>query len=248
MTQKLYGTNEKIGLGFLSLPILEFNERYELLEKNNPQLTPLERAATVYFGMLSDTPKPTKDKNAFYIDWNFAVPRIYQENGKVKIFTDKVLSNNDEKYLREALARYSNNGWALVPFVEADAQTAYLQNLKNLQDWLIYNGLYDGIKITLAEESRKLQAQAAAAAASAQSAAYALAMSRINADISQEARIEAAQNEKKAKEQLDEALKDEAETKQKISDLKNGIITKKKSSSFGTIAAIAAAAALWFLG
>ena len=248
MTQKLFGTNEKIGLGFLSLPILEFKERFYISEQNNPQLKPLERAASVYFGMLADTPKPTKDKNAFYIDWSLPVPRIEQKDGKVTAFTDKVIANNDEKHLREGLARYSKTGWVLVPFVEADAQTAYLQNLKNLQDWLIYNGLYDGVKKTLAEESRKLQAQAAAAQASEAAAAYALAMSRINADISQEARIEAAKNEKKANEQLEAALKDEAEIKEKISDLENGIITTKKSS-FGTIAAIAAAAAgLYFLG
>ena len=230
MPQKIYLSNEKLGLGFLSLPILEFNERFDLLSQTSPQLSPEARAASVYFGMLADSPKPTGKYKAYALNW---------EDANIPI---------DKWYEREQGARYSTFGMLLVPLVEMDAQEAYMINLNNLQKWLIYNGLWGGIKKTLSEESRKLQAQAAAASAAAAAAARALAMSRINADISEESRIASAEDTAKANKQLEEAQKEEEEIKQKINDLENGIITKK-SSSFGIVAAIAAGvAALFFLG
>ena len=238
MAQKVYLKNENLGLGFMSLPILEFNERLEILNQTSSQLDPQAKAATVYFGMLADSPKPTAQVNAYAVDWK-----------GTSVYKDGSLTPKEDWYEREKGARYTSTGYFLVPFVEMDAQNAYLINLNNLQEWLIYKGLWAGIQKTLNEESRKLQAQAAAASAAAAAAARALAMSRINADISEEARIEAAENSAKANKQLEEAQKDEAEIKQKISDLENGIITTKKTSSFGTIAAIlAGAAALLFLG
>ena len=238
MAQKIFITNDHLGLGFMSLPILEFNERYESLNRTSPQLSPEAKAASVYFGMLADSPKPTAKVDAYAVDWQGS-----------SVYKDGSLTPIEDWYEREKDVRYKSFGFALAPLVKMDAQNAYLTNLNNLQAWLIYNGLWGGIKKTLAEESRKLQAQAAAAAASAAAAARALAMSRINADISEDARIASAEEVAKANKQLEEAQKEEVEIKQKISDLENGIITTNKSSSFGTIAAIVAgAAALFFLG
>lgn len=231
MPQKIYLSNEKLGLGFLSLPILEFNERFDLLSQTSPQLSPEARAASVYFGMLADSPKPTGKYDAYGLDW---------EGADIPI---------DKWYETEHEARYRVFGVGFAPLLKMDAQNAYMMNLNNLQKWLIYNGLWGGVKKTLAEESRKLQAQAAAASAAAAAAARALAMSRINADISEESRIASAEDTAKANKQLEEAQKEEEEIKQKINDLENGIITTEKSSYFGIVAAIAAGVAvLLFLG
>lgn len=238
MPQKIYLSNEKLGLGFMSLPILEFNERFDVLSQTSPQLSPEAKAASVYFGMLADSPKPTGKYEAYAVDWEGS-----------SIYKDGSLTPIEKWYEQEHDARYKAFGVMVVPLVKMDAQNAYLINLNNLQKWLIYNGLWGGVKKTLAEESRKLQAQAAAAAAAAQAAAYSLAMSRINADISEESRIASSEDTAKANKQLEEAQKEEAEIKQKISDLENGIITTNKPSSFGIVAAIAAGvAALLFLG
>lgn len=235
MAKKIITTNEKIGLGFFSLPILEFNERFEEIQKNNPQLTTDEAAAVVYFGMLADTPMPTKQGEVWAVFWGDSIP--------------------PEKWLE---SEYNQRYYAIYsgihpPFRKVDAQTGYLNNVNVLQNWLIYNGLWNGIEKTLSEESRKLQAQAAAVAASEQAAARALAMSRITEDMSEEARIEAATKQEQANNRLQELLKQEEALKKRLQDIENGIITPEEGltdgkGSFGLLAAIGTAAALLFLG
>lgn len=227
MAKKIYTTNEKIGLGFFSLPILEFNERFEEISKNNPQLTPVEVAAVVYFGMCADTPMPTKESDVYAVYWT-----------GTNIPTEKWL---EIEYNQRYYAVYSG---IHPPLVKVDAQTGYLNNVKVLQTWLAYNGLYDGIEKTLTEESRKLQAQAAAAQASAQAAAKALAMSRITDDMTEEARVEAAQRQADAQKQYNAAIEQENRTREQLNRISNGLPPESSGVSVGAVVAIGVAVAV----
>lgn len=227
MAKKIYTTNEKIGLGFFSLPILEFNERFEEITKNNPQLTPVEAAAVVYFGMCADTPMPTKESNVYAVFWaDTGVP------------TEQWL---EIEYNQRYYGVYSG---IHPPFRIVDAQTGYLNNVKVLQNWLAYNGLYEGIEKTLTEESRKLQAQAAAASASAQAAAYALAMSRITDDMTEEARAEAAQRQAEAQKQYNAAIEQENRTREQLDRISKGLPPESPGVSIGAVFAIGTAVAV----
>lgn len=227
MAKKIYTTNEKIGLGFFSLPILEFNERFEEITKNNPQLTPVEAAAVVYFGMCADTPIPTKQTDVYAVVW-----------ADTGIPVEQWL---ESEYNQRYYAVYSG---IRPPLVKVDAQTGYLNNVKVLQTWLSYNGLYEGIEKTLTEESRKLQAQAAAAAASAQSAAYALAMSRITDDMTEQARVEAAQRQADAQKQYNAAIEQENRTREQLDRISKGLPPESPGVSVGAVVAIGAAVAV----
>lgn len=227
MAKKIYTTNEKIGLGFFSLPILEFNERFEEITKNNPQLTPVEAAAVVYFGMCADTPMPTKQGDVWAVVW-----------ADTGIPVEQWL---ESEYNQRYYAVYSG---IHPPIVKVDAQTGYLNNVKVLQTWLSYNGLYEGIEKTLTEESRKLQAQAAAAAASAQAAAYALAMSRITDDMTEQARVEAAQRQADAQKQYNAAIEQENRTREQLDRISKGLPPESPGVSVGAVVAIGAAVAV----
>lgn len=227
MAKKIYTTNEKIGLGFFSLPILEFNERFEEITKNNPQLTPVEAAAVVYFGMCADTPMPTKKTDVYAVVWS--------DTG---IPVEQWL---ESEYNQRYYAVYSG---IRPPLVKVDAQTGYLNNVKVLQTWLAYNGLYEGIEKTLTEESRKLQAQAAAASASAQAAAYALAMSRITDDMTEQARVEAAQRQADAQKQYNAAIEQENRTREQLDRISKGLPPESPGVSVGAVFAIGAAVAV----
>lgn len=227
MAKKIYTTNEKIGLGFFSLPILEFNERFEEITKNNPQLTPVEAAAVVYFGMCADTPMPTKKTDVYAVVWS--------DTG---IPVEQWL---ESEYNQRYYAVYSG---IRPPLVKVDAQTGYLNNVKVLQTWLAYNGLYDGIEKTLTEESRKLQAQAAAASASAQAAAYALAMSRITDDMTEQARVEAAQRQADAQKQYNAAIEQENRTREQLDRISKGLPPESPGVSVGAVFAIGTAVAV----
>ena len=214
MAKKVY--IDDIGLGVFSFPVLAFNERMETAKETTPQLDEQARAARVYFGMLAEQPKPTRETDVYFIDW---------ENSSV--YKSGELTPIDEWEKKEYTAKYSALGRLFVPFVQADAQTAYFSALKNLQTWLAYYGLTEGIQKTLMEASRKRQKDLAALAESNAAAARALAYSQQTADMTEEARINAAKNEAQAKKTLEENLTKEAELKQELENIKAGYLVEK---------------------
>lgn len=215
MAKKIYRPNDIFGLGVFSYPILEFNERMETAKQTTPQLSgDLQAlAARVYFGMLAEQPKPTREDDVYFTDW---------ENSGVDF----------KSWLKyEDATKYSTIDWLQTYRQQADAQTAYFNALKNLQSWLSYYGLMEGIKKTLAEESRKKQAELASIQASKAAAAQALAYSRMNEDLSEEGRFKAAENEARAQKTLDENLTKEAEIKQELENIKAGYLVEKTGGS-----------------
>lgn len=214
MAKKIYIDDSMLGLGCMSLPILEFSERDEILKANSPQLDEQERAAVVYFGMLAEQPAPTGEKNAFYIDYT---KTPWKNNLPTK--DDWLKIENEIRYSAIVGQMYLG-----AMATEADAQTAYYKNLANLQNWLAYNGLTNGIQKTLNEESRKRQQEIAQLQASEAAAAYASYMKKLNEAKTEEARREAAENAGKAEAELNANLQREAELKQELAELEAGIL------------------------
>lgn len=212
--KKIYRPNDLYGIGVFAYPILEFNERLETAKQTTPQMAgDLQAlAARVYFGMLAEQPKPTRDDDVYYLDW--------ENSGR-----DKKDWLADEEQIK-----YHAVPWPF-PLVKADAQTAYFSALKNLQSWLAYFGLTEGIQKTLIEASRKRQADLAAIAASNAAAARALALSKQTADMTEEARVKAAENEARARKTLDENLTKEAEIKQDLENIKAGYLVEQTGGS-----------------
>jgi hypothetical protein len=210
--KRIYRPNDLFGIGIFAYPVLEFNERMETAKETTPQMDEQARAARVYFGMLAEQPKPTREDECVYFDY---------ENSNREI---KDWLKYEEYFKYKALP-------VAMPLKNADAQTAYFSSLKNLQTWLSYYGLMDGIKKTLAEESRKKQAELASIQASKAAAAKALAYSRMNEDLSEEARREAAENEARAQKTLDENLTKEAELKQELENIKAGYLVEQTGGS-----------------
>lgn len=200
-----------LGLGIFSYPIYEFNERYEKLKATNPQLNEQERAAVAYFGMIAQQPKPTRTDNV----------------GELGYFDLYPLDNwlDIERQIQKdpgglGLSKLQSLGR---PRLTTDAQQAYLNHIFRLQAWINFNGLWDGIQKTLNEESRKRQKDLANAQASQQAAAYALAMSRITDDMSEQARIDAAKKTADAQFRLEQASAAEEKIKAEISNLEKGL-------------------------
>lgn len=213
--KKIYRPNDLYGIGVFSYPILEFNERLETAKQTTPQMSgDLQAlAARVYFGMLAEQPKPTREDECYYLDW-------------------KNIGLDKKEWLEaEECAKYHAFPIYGVPAQKTDAQTAYFSALKNLQSWLAYYGLTEGIKKTLTEESRKKQAELAAIQESKAAAARALAYSRMNEDLSEEARYKAAENEGRAQRELDENLRKEAEIKQELENIKAGYLVQQTGGS-----------------
>lgn len=212
--KKIYRPNDLFGIGVFAYPILEFNERMETAKQTTPQMSgDLQAlAARVYFGMLAEQPKPTREDECYYLDW---------ENSR-RDYKDWLGDEEQIKY--HALPLH-------YPLMKADAQTAYFSALKNLQSWLAYYGLTEGIQKTLMEVSRKRQADLAAIAASNAAAARALAFSQQTADMTEEARVKAAENEARARQTLEENLTKEAEIKQDLENIKNGYLVEKTGGS-----------------
>lgn len=213
--KRIYVPNEALGLGVFSYPILEFNERIETAKQTTPQMAgDLQAlAARVYFGMLAEQPKPTREDEVYYIDY---------ENSGIDV---------KNWLLLEERTKYSVINYLNKLVVKTDAQTAYFHALKNLQTWLAYYGLTDGIQKTLMEASRKRQADLAAIAESNAAAARALAYSQQTADMTEEARVKAAEAEGRARQTLDENLTKEAELKQEIEDIKAGYLVEQTGGS-----------------
>lgn len=210
--KKIY-RSDLLGLGIFSYPILEFNERMETAKKTTPQITDSNQlAARVYFGMLAEQPKPTRDGAGLYVDWG-VVPKEkwqeYEEGTKYSVWD----------YLSPYIVKVD------------DAQTAYFYQLKNLQSWLAYFGLTKGIQKTLNEQSRKRQADLAAIAASNAAAARALAFSQVTEDMTEEARLDAAKAEARANKTLEQNLEKEAEIKQELEDIEKGYLKQQSTSA-----------------
>lgn len=220
MAKKIY--IDDLGLGVFSFPVLSFNERMQTAKETTPQLAGDLKAlaARVYFGMLAEQPKPTRETDVYFIDWENTSP-----------YTSGELVPVDSWLEKENAAKYSAAGQILVPIVQADAQTAYFSALRNLQTWLAYNGLTEGIQKTLMEASRKRQADLAAIAASNAAAARALALSQQTADMTEEARVKAAEAEARAKKTLDENLTKEAEIKKELENIKAGYLVEQTGGS-----------------
>lgn len=212
--KKIYRPNDLFGIGVFAYPILEFNERMETAKQTTPQMSgDLQAlAARVYFGMLAEQPKPTREDECYYLDW---------EN-----------SGRDKKDWLEDEEQIKYHAVPIVfPLMKADAQTAYFSALKNLQSWLAYYGLTEGIQKTLMEASRKRQANLAMIAASNAAAARALAFSQQTADMTEEARVKAAENEGRAKKTLEQNLEKEAEIKQELENIKKGYLVESTGGS-----------------
>lgn len=238
-----------ISLGCMDFPIVKFNERYNTLLKNSPTLSPDAAAASVYFSMLAEQPTPTTEHDVVYTS-DYDVETI---NHDAVRYEDWIAL--EESFLIEG-SMLPSIMWP--KFIKKDnAQNAYYDKLKLLQKYLKHFGLWGGIQKTLSEESRRLQGAAAAASASAAAAAKALAMARMNAETSQESRIEAAKQIANAENEYNRALDNEEKLKKAITNIKNGLppdtpdlpgnVDNQKSSIL-PILGIAAAAAMAFMG
>lgn len=223
MAKKIYVTNT--GIGCFTLPILEFYERNEMLKKTNPQLNDEERAAVAYFGMLAEQPEPTTINKAWYIEPNNAKIR---KNPFVTV-KDETAQNIENWLNIENDAKYEFEGFLRLGATEATAQTAYYNNLKRLQDWIAYNGLWGGIQKTLMEQSRKLQGLRAGIEASKAAAAKALGLSQITDEMTDEARVEAAQAQAQAQKQYNEAIERENTLNKQLDNLSKGLPADFKS-------------------
>lgn len=232
MAQKVYIKDDNLGLGCFSFPILSFNERMETVKGTNPQLDEQARAALVYFGMLAQQPKPTRESEVYVIDWENVSP--YKSGELVPV---------EEWLEREESAKYSALGRVLAPIVKEDPQTAYFKALKNLQDWLVYYKLNNGIEKTLREESRKIQASKAQAQEAKAAAARALAYTKMNAEQIATSEDEYLKAIEKNQKQYDEAVIKEAEYDQMLENVRSGLpadFGETKESGGMTILKIAA--------
>lgn len=222
MARKVYLTNT--GIGCFTLPILEFYERNKILKKTNPQLNDEERAAVVYFGMLAEQPEPTTINKAWYIEPNNAKIR----KGLV-VLKDETAQNIENWLTIENDAKYTFEGVLRIGPTEATAQTAYYNNVKRLQDWIAYNGLWNGIHKTLMEQSRKLQGLRAGIEASKAAAEKALGLSQITDEMTDAARVEAAQAQAQAQKQYNEAIERENTLNKQLDNLSKGLPADFKS-------------------
>lgn len=220
-----------IGLGVFSLPVLSFKERMDLLKQTNPELSEQARAAVAYFGMLAEMPAPTAEYEAYYIEPQNSLTK-YQEAGTN--FQNWV---NIENTIRENAPKSKSIFYggplkyasAIAGLTKADANTAYYKNLERLQYWIASNGLNEGIKKTLAEQSRKLQGIRAGIAESKAQAARALAMSQITEEMTDEARFEAAEAQAKAEENYNSAIEREQELNRQLDNISKGLPADYKS-------------------
>lgn len=258
-------TDSNLGLGCFSLPILNFYNRYKQLEKTNPTLK--AKASTVYFGMLAEQPQPTSQKMVNYFVYNepefkygaLSKDKWLEAESHIR-FDPLVVSYKTQNTLGSSIQAATGDdsyGGRVTGYmmpskyrqsVEMVAAEAYIRNLNKLQEWMIYNGLWDEVKKTLAEESRKLQAQAAAIQESKAAAARALAYNRITEEMNEQQRQEAIQEQARANERMDEALAKEAKVQQQIKNVENGLPPdyKEEESSSGIIPLAIAAAAAYF--
>lgn len=209
-------------LGPWDYPIAEFLARFEQLKRNSPQYTDQEAAAVVYFGMVAQQPTPTAEFTDISIDWDKVDTIAYNlqsydpaqvelgPNGVLTLFDIELLTKQCVKKDGEPYfgIKKDSGKWQIY-FLGYNVRTtrtlqeSYVAAVYHLNRYLVWNGLYDGIVKTLAEESRKLQGLRAQALASQAAAAKALALSKASENVSEEVleRYEQQLEEAKAKEQ-----------------------------------------------
>lgn len=209
-------------LGPWDYPIAEFLARFEQLKRNSPQYTDQEAAAVVYFGMVAQQPTPTAEYTDISIDWDRVDTIAYNlqsyDPAQVELGPNGVLTLFDIELLTKQCVKKDgvpyfgikkDSGKWQIYFLGYNVRTtrtlqeSYVAAVYHLNRYLVWNGLYDGIVKTLAEESRKLQGLRAQALASQAAAAKALALSKASENVSEEVveRYEQQLEEAKAKEQ-----------------------------------------------
>lgn len=198
-------------LGPWDLPISEFLYRFAALKKNSPQYNDEEAAAVVYFGMVADQPMPTSEYTDIAIDWDSVDVIAYDKNLVASLsgiefaqlgpnyylplfdyyVMGHIKSKRDGKVFL-GIKKDDKGKWQISFLGKSVRLTrtlkeSYEASVYHLNRYLVYNGLYDGVRKTLAEESRRLQGLRAQALASQQAAAKALALSKASENVSEEA-------------------------------------------------------------
>lgn len=198
-------------LGPWDLPISEFLYRFAALKKNSPQYSDEEAAAVVYFGMVADQPMPTSEYTDIAIDWDSVDAIAYDKNLVASLsgiefaqlgpnyylplfdyyVMGHIKSKRDGKVFL-GIKKDDKGKWQISFLGKSVRLTrtlkeSYEASVYHLNRYLVYNGLYDGVRKTLAEESRRLQGLRAQALASQQAAAKALALSKASENVSEEA-------------------------------------------------------------
>lgn len=213
-------------LGPWDFPIAEFLARFAQLKRNSPQYNDEEAAAVVYFGMVAQQPTPTATYADIAIDWDAVDSIAYDLNLVASIAgleasqlgPNYYLPKFDYFVLYKHLLKQGGSGyfgmrkddsgkWQIYFFgknvrTTRPLQESYVASVYHLNRYLVYNGLYDGVRKTLAEESRRLQGLRAQALASQQAAAKALALSKASENVQEEVveRYEKQLEEAKVKE------------------------------------------------
>lgn len=215
-------------LGVFYFPLVNFTAVKNTIERDNPELTEMEAAATAYFSMLATTPLPTISETVDLENWEkFAKGGMYDSNGVWLDLTAAGFTDDPYKML----------GWEYQPvpgtrgqifklpsdIKNVDAQTAYYYQVKKLQHFIARMGLWEGIQKTLNEQSRKAQAAQAQAQASQAYAAYAAAMAQKAAEEVKVSREEAAEAIAKANKEFEEAVEAEAAEKKKLENIAAGL-------------------------
>ena len=253
-------------LGPWDYPIAEFLYRFSNLKKNSPQYLDEEAAAVVYFGMVAEQPMPTSEYTDIAIDWDAVDSIAYDKNlvaslagvewsqlgpnYYLPLFDSYVMAHTKTKKdgkLYFGIKKDDKGKWQIAFLGKSVRLTrtlkeSYEASVYHLNRYLVYNGLYDGVRKTLAEESRRLQGLRAKALASQAAAAKALALSKASENVSEEA-VERYQK------QLEEAQAKE----QELTDYLQKINNTPTGTNYGTLSGgalpllIGAAAAIFAL-
>lgn len=207
-------------LGELVAPAWCFEYENNLLKNSNPELDDQERAATIYFSILARNPVVTSTDAVPWYDWETLLDATKQ-TPEWMLGVERVAAipqvTIGEGVTAQELYKLNTN------YLPIQANEAYFKAVEKLQKYIAKRGLWKGIQKTLNEQSRKSQAEKAALDASAAAAAYAAAMARMNADTSEEARIDAAKAEAKAEELSVKAQEAEIELEKKLDNISKGL-------------------------
>lgn len=207
-------------LGELVAPVWLFEYENNLLKKSNPELDDQARAATIYFSILARNPVVTSTEAVPWYDWETLLDATKQTPewmlGVESLAAVPSVTIGQGVTAKELYKLNTN-------YLPIPANEAYFKAIAKLQKYIAKRGLWNGIQKTLNEQSRKSQAEKAALDAQAQSAAYAAAMARMNADVSEQSRIEAAEAEAAANELLKQAQEAEIKLQNKLENISNGL-------------------------
>lgn len=235
-------------LGELVAPVWCFEYENNLLKKSNPELDDQARAATIYFSILARNPVVTSTDAVPWYDWETLLDATKQ-TPEWMLGVERVAAipqvTIGQGLTAQELYKLNTN------YLPIPANEAYFKAVEKLQKYIAKRGLWKGIQLTLNEQSRKSQAEKAALDASAASAAYAAAMARMNADTSEEARIDAAKAEATAEELSIKAQEAEVELEKKLDNISKGLpedFGEVKKTSTVIWLAFGAAAAYFLFG